>query len=64
MRQKITGMPAIADDSGLEVDGLNGAPGVYSARFAGAGASDQDNIDKLLKELADNLFVVRVFGVF
>ena len=36
---KITGMPAIADDSGLEVDGLNGAPGVYSARFAGQGAS-------------------------
>ena len=36
---KITGLPAIADDSGLEVDGLNGAPGVYSARFAGAGAS-------------------------
>jgi XTP/dITP diphosphohydrolase len=51
---KITGMPAIADDSGLEVDGLNGAPGVYSARFAGQGASDQDNIDKLLAELANN----------
>jgi XTP/dITP diphosphohydrolase len=51
---KITGMPAIADDSGLEVDGLNGAPGVYSARFAGKSASDQDNIDKLLNELADN----------
>ncbi len=51
---KITGMPAIADDSGLEVDGLNGAPGVYSARFAGESASDQDNIDKLLNELADN----------
>lgn len=51
---KITGLPAIADDSGLEVDGLNGAPGVYSARFAGEGASDQDNIDKLLSELADN----------
>ncbi len=51
---KITGMPAIADDSGLEVDGLNGAPGVYSARFAGQGASDQDNIDKLLTELANN----------
>ena len=51
---KITGMPAIADDSGLEVDGLNGAPGVYSARFAGQGASDQDNIDKLLPELANN----------
>jgi len=51
---KITGMPAIADDSGLEVDGLNGAPGVYSARFAGESASDQDNIDKLLNELANN----------
>ncbi|MGS0534806.1 XTP/dITP diphosphatase [Pseudoalteromonas sp. SaAl2] len=51
---KITGHPAIADDSGLEVDGLNGAPGVYSARFAGVDASDQDNIDKLLVELGDN----------
>lgn len=51
---KITGLPAIADDSGLEVDGLNGAPGVYSARYAGEHASDQDNIDKLLVELADN----------
>lgn len=51
---KITGMPAIADDSGLEVDGLNGAPGVYSARFAGPGANDQDNIDKLLVDLGDN----------
>ena len=51
---KITGLPAIADDSGLEVDALNGAPGVYSARYAGEHASDQDNINKLLKELADN----------
>ena len=51
---KITGMPAIADDSGLEVDGLNGAPGVYSARFAGPNASDQDNIDKLLVDLGNN----------
>ncbi|WP_278369924.1 XTP/dITP diphosphatase [Pseudoalteromonas lipolytica] len=51
---KITGLPAIADDSGLEVDGLHGAPGVYSARFAGENASEQDNIDKLLSELADN----------
>jgi len=51
---KITGMPAIADDSGLEVDGLNGAPGVYSARFAGPNASDQDNIDKLLVDLSNN----------
>jgi XTP/dITP diphosphohydrolase len=48
---RITGLPAIADDSGLEVDALNGAPGVYSARFAGDNANDQDNIDKLLVEM-------------
>ena len=46
-----TGLPAIADDSGIEVDALKGAPGIYSARFAGAGASDQANLDKLLAEL-------------
>ncbi|QTH72439.1 XTP/dITP diphosphatase [Pseudoalteromonas xiamenensis] len=51
---KITGLPAVADDSGLEVDALNGAPGVYSARFAGDDASDADNIAKLLQELGDN----------
>jgi XTP/dITP diphosphohydrolase len=51
---KITGLPAIADDSGLEVDGLSGAPGVYSARFAGNDATDQQNIDKLLIDLEDN----------
>jgi XTP/dITP diphosphohydrolase len=44
-------LPAIADDSGLVVDALNGAPGVISARYAGVGASDQDNFDKLLREL-------------
>jgi len=44
-------LPAIADDSGLVVDALNGAPGVTSARYAGVGASDQDNVDKLLWEL-------------
>ena len=44
-------LPAIADDSGLVVDALNGAPGVISARYAGRGASDQDNLQKLLKEL-------------
>ena len=48
---KITGMPAIADDSGLEVDALNGAPGVYSARYAGENASDDDNTNKLLTAL-------------
>ena len=42
---------AIADDSGLEVDALNGAPGIYSARFAGKGASDQENLQKLLAEM-------------
>lgn len=47
----LTGWPAIADDSGLVVDALNGRPGVYSARFAGANASDAANIDKLLQEL-------------
>ncbi len=47
-----SGLPAIADDSGLEVDALDGAPGIYSARYAGPGASDRDNIDKLLADLA------------
>lgn len=46
-----TGLPAIADDSGLEVDALDGAPGIYSARFAGVGASDQQNLEKLLREM-------------
>jgi XTP/dITP diphosphohydrolase len=44
-------LPSIADDSGLVVDALDGAPGVFSARYAGVGASDQDNIEKLLREL-------------
>lgn len=48
-----TGLPAIADDSGIEVDLLNGAPGIYSARFAGPGASDADNNARLLAELGD-----------
>jgi XTP/dITP diphosphohydrolase len=46
-----SGLPALADDSGLEVDALGGAPGVYSARFAGAGASDADNNALLLSRL-------------
>lgn len=46
-----TGLPAIADDSGLVVDVLDGRPGVYSARYSGAGATDASNIDRLLQEL-------------
>ncbi|MBD1388724.1 RdgB/HAM1 family non-canonical purine NTP pyrophosphatase [Neiella sp. HB171785] len=47
----LTGLPAVADDSGLEVDALHGAPGVYSSRYAGEHASDHDNVVKLLAEL-------------
>ncbi len=48
-----TGLPAIADDSGIEVDALNGRPGVYSARYAGENATDEKNNEKLLMELVD-----------
>lgn len=50
---EVTGLPAIADDSGLEVAALAGAPGIYSARYAGENAASQDNIKKLLQDLAD-----------
>jgi XTP/dITP diphosphohydrolase len=44
-------LPVLADDSGLAVDALSGAPGIFSARYAGVGASDQDNVNKLLVDL-------------
>ena len=50
---KCSGRPAIADDSGIEVDALLGAPGIYSARYAGVGASDAENNRKLLEALQD-----------
>jgi XTP/dITP diphosphohydrolase len=50
---QVAGLPAIADDSGLEVDVLGGAPGVYSARYAGPEASDQENLQKLLEALLE-----------
>lgn len=50
---RCSGRAAIADDSGIEVDALNGAPGIYSARYAGAESSDQANCEKLLRALAE-----------
>jgi len=50
---QLTGLPAIADDSGLEVDALKGAPGIYSARYSGPGATDEKNLQKLLEDLRD-----------
>jgi XTP/dITP diphosphohydrolase len=48
---QLSGLPAIADDSGIEVDALGGRPGLYSARYAGEGASDEQNLLKMLLEL-------------
>ncbi|MCW8963084.1 MAG: RdgB/HAM1 family non-canonical purine NTP pyrophosphatase [Gammaproteobacteria bacterium] len=48
-----TGLPAIADDSGIAVDALDGAPGIYSARYAGVGASDEQNLNFLLENMRD-----------
>ena len=48
---RLTGLPAIADDSGLVVAALDGRPGIYSARYAGPNATDEENVDKLLREL-------------
>jgi len=59
---RITGLPAIADDTGLEVDALDGAPGVFSARFAGENATYADNVNKLLLDMvsvAENLRTAR-----
>ena len=50
---KVLGLPALADDSGLEVDALGGDPGVHSARYAGPGASDEENNARLLREMED-----------
>ncbi|MCX6640121.1 MAG: XTP/dITP diphosphatase [bacterium] len=49
---RITHLPTLADDTGLEVDALGGAPGIYSARYAGPQATYQDNVDRLIMEMA------------
>ena len=56
---KQTGLPAISDDTGLEVDALNGAPGIYTARYAGENADDDENNRKLLGALEDKLLPQR-----
>lgn len=66
-----TGEPTIADDSGLEIDFLNGAPGVYSARYAGEGASDKERCEKVLdemhgveRELREARFVCTIYFIY
>src|SRR3954467_13594004 len=49
---RLAGLPALADDSGIEVDALDGRPGIYSARYAGERANDAANLKKMLEELA------------
>jgi len=63
---KVLGLPALADDSGLEVEALGGAPGVHSARYAGPNATDEENNQKLLREGLQNnqrLFRFRRIGL-
>ena len=57
---RLTNLPSIADDSGLEVDYLKGAPGIYSSRFAGNNATDEENISKLLLALNGVPFTERI----
>lgn len=66
-----TGLPTMADDSGLEIDFLGGAPGVYSARYAGEGATDKERCEKVLEEmlgverpLRDARFVCSIYFIF
>lgn len=66
-----TGLPTMADDSGLEIDFLGGAPGVYSARYAGEGASDKERCEKVLdemhgvaRELRDARFVCTIYFIY
>ncbi len=66
-----TGLPTIADDSGLEIDFLDGAPGVYSARYAGEGASDKERCQKVLdemhgvaRELRDAKFICSIYFIY
>ena len=56
-------LPALADDSGLEVEALNGEPGIYSARYAGDNASDEENLIKLLKAYGEAIIIVRLIFV-
>ena len=53
MAASVSGLPAIADDSGIEVDVLNGEPGIYSARYAGVQASDEENLQLLIKNVTN-----------